>query len=192
MTHHHDFKKLVRARMAVTGENYTRARSALLAEKQTDPSALRPDACPPSSPGHVLAQMPEREHPSVVEPDPAVARAEHERLIGPFLRDGRIVQVPSKRRPRFALLLELLARFAPAEDYREHEVNDVLGAVHDDVAFWRRELVDYGLLEREPGAAVYRVARALPDRSGNMEQEQTDWERVWLPSFLGGRLADGL
>lgn len=173
MTRHSDLKQIIRSRMAATGETYTAARAALLAERATDPAALI------------------RPRPAVRAPEPAMdpiaARAEHEGLLRPFLRGGRVLAVPARRRPRFAVLLEMLARFVPGEVITEREVGEILGAMHEDVAFWRRELVDYGLLERD-GRGRYWVAHSLPTRSGNMAQEVTDWERVWLPAFLAGDL----
>ncbi len=157
MTRDSDLKKHVRARMARTGENYTSARAALLAEQ-----AVRPA---------------DRE---------AAARAEHARLIRPFLRDGRLVGIPARRRARTAVMLEILARFAPGEVYDETQVGEVLEAVHEDVAFLRRELVDLGYLEREADGAAYRVAAQVPQRQGNMAQEITEWERTWLPRFIAG------
>lgn len=178
MTRHADLKRLIRSRMAATGENYTAARAALMAERATDPNALlRPPGVPPRP---ATEQAP--------APDPVAARGEHERLIRPFWRQGRLQQIPTKRRARFAVLLEVLARFTPGESFTEAEVGEVLSAVHPDVAYLRRELVDYGLLTRVADGSAYRVASALPDRSGNMTQEVTDWERVWLPRFLAGEL----
>lgn len=180
MTRDSDLKRIIRTRMSASGENYTTARAALLAERATDPALLRP---PTVTPSETAGPSPE---PAV---DPVRARAEHERLLRPFLRAGRLLTVPSRRRPRFAVLLELLARFAPTETYTEREVGEILGAVHEDTAFWRRELIDYGLLERDSREGTYWVTRTSPARTGNIAQEVTDWERVWLPAFLAGRLS---
>jgi len=164
MTRDSDLKKHVRARMARTGENYTSARAALLAEQAVHPE--------------------DRE---------AAARAEHARLIRPFLREGRLLGMPARRRARTAVMLEILARFAPGEVYDETQVGEVLEAVHEDVALLRRELVDLGYLEREADGAVYRVAARVPRREGNMAQEITQWERLWLPRFIasGASVAPG-
>ncbi|MGP9694815.1 DUF2087 domain-containing protein [Brachybacterium sp. AOP25-B2-12] len=171
MTTDRDFKRVVRARSARTGESYTAARAALIAERAVDPALLPTSA--PSAPGAARTER----------PDPHRARAEHERLLRPFVVDGRIVQIPARRRPLFALLLELLARFVPGETVSEREVGQIIGPVHEDVAFWRRELVDYGLLCRD-SLGTYWVTDTLPLREGNAVQEQTDWEHVWLPAFL--------
>lgn len=55
------------------------------------------------------------------------------------------------------------------EGEREREVNDVLRTAHDDVASLRRNLVDYGYLERPGG--VYSVVTRLPGRSADEAQE---------------------
>jgi hypothetical protein len=47
--------------------------------------------------------------------------------------------------------------------------------------------VDYGYLERDNHGA-YWVTSTAPTREGNMSQETTDWERLWLPEFLAGRV----
>lgn len=167
MTRSSDFKKLVRARMERTGENFTAARAALLAQAATRPERI---AVPTS--------------------DPAAARAHHEKLVRPFLHEGVLERIPAKRKTRLSVLLELLARFAPGEVYTEAEVGDTLRPVHEDVAYLRRELVDYGYLERD-GVGSYWLPDTPPVRVGNMAQEISDWEAVWLPRFLAGTLEDG-
>ena len=59
----------------------------------------------------------------------------------------------------------------------------VLG-VREDVAFLRRELVNYRYLEREAGR--YRTAAHAPDRSAIERQEIPAWEAHWLEGFLTG------
>ena len=121
MTRDSDFKRIVRARMAETGEGYAAARAAL--EQTRSPHREAYDA----------------------------ARAEQERLVGRLFADGRIARVPAKRKVRAAVLLEVVRRFEPGRVYSEREVNDVLLGVHEDFAYLRRELVNYRYLEREDG-----------------------------------------
>jgi hypothetical protein len=152
VTRDRDFKQVVRARMAVTGETYTAARAAL---EQQDP---RYDA----------------------------ARREQERLVGRLFHDGRLAQIPAKRKTRAAALLEVLTRFEPGRVYTEPEVNEVLLTVHPDFAYLRRELVNYHYLERAEGR--YQVVAEAPTRAPIERQEIPDWEAVWLPGFLAGGL----
>lgn len=112
------------------------------------------------------------------------ALAEQRRVVDRLFTDGRIERVPAKRKVRVAVLLEVLARFEPGRDYSEPEVNEVLRAVHDDVAYLRRELVNYRYLEREAGR--YRTLARVPRRSTLERQEIPAWEAHWLPGFLAG------
>lgn len=157
VTQNRDFKRIVRARMAETGETYTASLAALNAEE------------PPAARGSAYD----------------AARRDQERLIGRLLEGGRLAQVPAKRKTRAAVLLELLSRFEPGRDYSEPEVNELLRPVHEDVAYLRRELVNYRYLARTEGR--YRVVDRAPTRSATLQQEVPAWEAVWLPGFLAGR-----
>lgn len=159
MTKDSDFKQVVRARMAETGEGYAAARAALEA------------TAPPRD--------------AAYDPAYEAARAEQERLVGRLFTAGRIERVPARRKVRVAVLLDVLARFEPGRDYSEPEVNEVLLAVHEDFAYLRRELVNYHYLEREAGR--YRTVDAAPVRSVVEQQEIPAWEAHWLPGFLAGR-----
>ena len=71
--------------------------------------------------------------------------------LAPFLRDGRIVQIPRQRAKRL-LILDLLAQeFEPGQRYSEREVNETIARFHPDTAALRRYLVDEEFMEREAG-----------------------------------------
>lgn len=159
MTRNGDFKKVVRARMAETGETYT---AALAAVQQADPGEASYD-----------------------DPAHEEARREQERVVARLFADGHIQRVPAKRRTRVAVLLEVLRRFEPGRVYVEKEVDAILLGVHEDFAYLRRELVNYRYLVREDGR--YRTAPAAPERMPVERQEIPAWEAVWLPPFLAGR-----
>lgn len=157
MTRNNDLKRVVRERMAATGETYT----AALAAVRATPAPPRPGSAAYDT-----------------------ARAEQERVVGRLFTDGRIARVPAKRKTRVAVLLEVLSRFEPGRVYAEPEVNEILRGVHEDVAYLRRELVNYRYLEREGGR--YRTAPTPPRRAEVEQQEIPAWEAVWLPGFLAG------
>ena len=72
-------------------------------------------------------------------------------LVGRFLRDGRLVVMPTKR-AKLRLVLDRIAQeFEPGRTYPETEVDRVLLTFHDDHAALRRYLVDEGFLTREGG-----------------------------------------
>ena len=164
MTRNRDFKQVVRGRMAQTGETYTAARAAL--ERPAPPS---------------VTPLPGRAGPPAYE----TARRDQDRLVGRLFTDGRLAQVPAKRKTRAAALLEVLTRFEPGRTYTEPGVNEILVSVHEDFAYLRRELVNYHYLERADGR--YRVVEQAPTRAPIERPEIPDWEAVWLPEFLAGR-----
>lgn len=169
VTKDRDFKQVVRARMAQTGETYTAARAAL---EQQDPPRV------PTPPGPA--------DPTAYD----TARRDQERLVAHLFDDGRLEQIPAKRKTRAAALLEVLTRFEPGRVYTEPEVNEVLLGVHQDFAYLRRELVNYRYLERAMGR--YRVVAQAPERAPIERQEIPTWEAVWLPEFVSAADAPSL
>jgi hypothetical protein len=163
VTRDRDVKQVVRARMSETGETYTAARAAV-------------EGQPPLSAAGGQAAADQAAYDA--------ARIEQERLVGRLFTDGRLGQVPAKRKTRAGALLEVLARFEPGRIYTEPEVNQVLTRVHGDFAYLRRELVNYHYLERADGR--YWVAETAPVRSRVELQEIPGWEAAWLPGFVQG------
>lgn len=68
-----------------------------------------------------------------------------------FFRGSRLTEIPAARAKRRIVLERLALEFEPGVYYPEPEVNDLLGAFHEDYASLRRYLVDEGLLTREAG-----------------------------------------
>ncbi len=77
--------------------------------------------------------------------------AEVARVLDRAFRDGRLVQLPSKRSRRLIVLDRLAQEFEPGEHYTERQVNAILAAFDSDVAALRRYLVDEGFLDRVRG-----------------------------------------
>ncbi len=113
---------------------------------------------------------------------PAVGDEFHARTIRTFFDGRRLRSIPAKRRARVAVLVELLRWFEPGRTYSEAEVNAILREAHDDVAYLRRELVDYRYLERSHG--TYRVASAPIVRDANEAQEVPAGESAWLSALI--------
>lgn len=90
------------------------------------------------------------------EPNPASQfpfRPPKERkILDRAYRDGRLIRLPAKRSQRVVVLDELVQRFEPGERYTERQVNVRLSDSEIDVATLRRNLVDYGMLDRADGA----------------------------------------
>ncbi|MGO3021808.1 MAG: DUF2087 domain-containing protein [Brevibacterium sp.] len=155
MTKDKDFKKLVRTRMTETGENYTTARTALVAANQ--------------GPGSDRGSRTE----SVIDPEIARFRA---KTLRTFMPDGRLVAVPTKRRALVLVLLEVLAALEPDRVYDEKRLNAILSDFHPDFALLRRELIDYRLLERNAHTGEYWVNPNPPAHTGSQAQEMAGFE----------------
>lgn len=79
------------------------------------------------------------------------APAEARKVLGVFVRDGRIVQIPTVRSKRLVVLDWLVQDFEVGRRYSEAMVNLIIGQRHPDTAAWRRYLVDEDMLSREAG-----------------------------------------
>lgn len=89
---------------------------------------------------------------------PAAGPAEHgdatpeaARVLRAFVRDGRLLSIPTVRAKRLVILDLLAQEFEPGRRYTERRVNTILGRWHDDTAALRRYLVDEELMERQAG-----------------------------------------
>ncbi len=76
---------------------------------------------------------------------------EARKVMKAFVKDGRIVQIPTAPGKRSVLLDWLAQEFEPGRRYSEKMVNLMLGKHHADTAALRRYMIDDGLLEREAG-----------------------------------------
>lgn len=108
--------------------------------------------------------------------DRSRAEAVRAKTLKAFMRDGRLVSIPAKRRPLVVVLLEILRVFEPGRTYGETDVNAILGDFHPDFARLRRELIDYRYLARDAYTGRYWVNSRLPERRGNHLQETGDFE----------------
>jgi hypothetical protein len=76
---------------------------------------------------------------------------EADRVLAAFLRDGKLTSIPVARSKRLVVLDYLAGLFELGRSFPEKEVNEILRAVHPDVAALRRYLVDEGFLNRRDG-----------------------------------------
>lgn len=69
--------------------------------------------------------------------------------------DGRLRQIPSKRKKFESILRYVASAFEPGRRYTEKEVNHILGSYHEDTAALRRGLVEFQLMARESDGTEY-------------------------------------
>jgi hypothetical protein len=110
----------------------------------------------PDGDGYRLASERFREaleslHGPLPDPPDSGLGPEADKVLRPFLRDGRLTSIPASRTKRLVLLDALAALFEPGMTYTEAEVNKALVRFHDDVAALRRYLVDEQFLHRRDG-----------------------------------------
>ena len=94
----------------------------------------------------VRAETPRKPAPSFGPVDAATSR-----VLGAYLREGRLTAIPAAARKRRMVLEYLASAFEPGQRYDESSVNAILRSWHEDVAALRRYLVEEGLLSREKG-----------------------------------------
>jgi len=85
------------------------------------------------------------------EDEHADAPAETARVLRSFVREGRLVSIPTQQSKRLIVLDHIAQDFEPGRRYTEREVNSILRERHPDAAALRRYLVDDGFMEREAG-----------------------------------------
>lgn len=72
-------------------------------------------------------------------------------------KDGKIIQLPAKKEPRYAVLAYLAGKFSCDREYTEKEVNAIINDWHTfgDYFILRRELIESRLLGRTRDGARY-------------------------------------
>ncbi|HSJ90023.1 MAG TPA: metalloregulator ArsR/SmtB family transcription factor [Anaerolineales bacterium] len=70
-------------------------------------------------------------------------------------RDGSLKTLPSQRKKLEAILRYVVRDFDMEKRYSEKQVNEILARYHADTATLRRELVGFGLMQREGGGGEY-------------------------------------
>jgi hypothetical protein len=68
---------------------------------------------------------------------------------------GRLIDILMKEKKWLVVLRWLATKFEPGIRYTEKQVNAILKEVHGDYATMRRDLIEYGFMERERGGASY-------------------------------------
>jgi hypothetical protein len=76
---------------------------------------------------------------------------EAKKVMRAFVRDGKIVQIPTTLSKKIVLLDWLAQDFELGRRYTEQQVNLIIAKRHPDTAAWRRYLVDSDFLDRADG-----------------------------------------
>ena len=78
--------------------------------------------------------------------------------------NGKLTAFPAKRKMKIYCLFYLAGKFEAGREYTEREINEFLLDRHTfaDPATLRRELYDYGFLDRSRDGKVYCLAQKKP------------------------------
>ena len=78
--------------------------------------------------------------------------------------NGKLMAFPAKRKMKLYALLYLSQKIPTDTDFTEQKINDILLDWHSfaDPATLRRELYDYGFLDRSRDGKIYRLAEKQP------------------------------
>ena len=77
-----------------------------------------------------------------------------QKVLSTFIEDDTITQIPASEKKRMVLVRWIATKFEPERDYPEQEVNEIVKRHHPDSAYFRRAMVDSGLMTRS--RSVYR------------------------------------
>jgi hypothetical protein len=99
-----------------------------------------------------------------VDDIPPIEDAAYEqKVLGSFVRAGRLLRIPARERKKRVVLRWLLDRVFPDDEpVDERDVNIRIALLHADVSSLRRYLVDAGLVTR--AGMVYRRVPPTPPR----------------------------
>ena len=88
----------------------------------------------------------------------AVTEEESERIRRAYFDEaGRLKEFPAKEKKKLVVLRQIAALFAPGRGYTEKEVNRLLQRICADYVTVRRELIEYGFLDRKKDGSCYWV-----------------------------------
>lgn len=92
----------------------------------------------------------------------AITEQDNEKILAAYFKqgpDGPLETFPVKEKKRVAILKHIINYFSPNKLYTEPEVNAVLKKFYDDYVLIRRNLIDYGFMERKrDGSSYWRKA----------------------------------
>jgi hypothetical protein len=95
-----------------------------------------------------------------------------DKVLRTYVIDGRLAQIPTKRKKLLVILHWLVERFEFNRRYPEKELNAIIQEVHPDYAALRRDMVDLGMMQRDHGI-YWRVPL-----------EQPTWSEKVLQTFI--------
>lgn len=76
-------------------------------------------------------------------------------VLEKFFKYGRLTHIPVQHKKREIVLREIARSFEAGRTYPETEVNDIIHRFHEDHCTIRREMIAFGIMERDH--EIYRL-----------------------------------
>jgi len=90
----------------------------------------------------------------------AITRQENDSILAAYFKNGLngpISSLPIKEKKRIAILRHLITFFDPNRKYTEKQVNEMLKRFYHDYVMLRRNLIEYGFMDRTPDGSSYWI-----------------------------------
>ncbi|EGO64764.1 DUF2087 domain-containing protein, partial [Acetonema longum] len=90
----------------------------------------------------------------------AITGQESDHILAAYFKqgpDGPLDRFPLKEKKRAAILRHLINYFETGKNYSEKEVNEILKPIYHDYILLRRNLIEYGFMDRTPDGSSYWV-----------------------------------
>jgi DNA-binding CsgD family transcriptional regulator len=87
-----------------------------------------------------------------------ITEAEKDKVIATYMDENKALKsYPAREKKKVILLEEITKNFKSGRRYKEKEINRVLKRIYEDYVSIRRDLIQYGFLERELDCSEYWV-----------------------------------
>lgn len=87
----------------------------------------------------------------------SITKEEYAAVVSSYIKDGKVSIIPTKQKKKIVILREILKKFELNREYSEKEVNEIIKTFNDDYSTLRRDLINYGFLQRSMDGLIYVV-----------------------------------
>lgn len=91
--------------------------------------------------------------------------SDKEKVLSNFVKDGRVIEIPTQRKKRRFILEYILENFESNRVYPEKEVNEIIRQFHEDFCFIRREFIINKMMTRSDNKYRRNDSYLFADRS---------------------------
>ena len=86
-----------------------------------------------------------------------ITQEERDKILRSYISDGRVKALPKKHKKMIVILQYIIERFESGKKYSEKDVNEIIRDIFDDYATVRRDLIEFGFMDRKRDCSEYWV-----------------------------------